>query len=725
MSWPLSSGLNKQIKQDKDGFFMLNLRKHPVILEEIFKRSQEGIIVTDEKVNIIACNDAFCRITGYSRDELLGNNPSMLSSGKHDTDFYALMWQTIKDQGWWQGEVWNRNKQGEFYAELLTVNRLQLDPNEAPFYLGMMSDITKMKEHHATLEKLAHYDSLTALPNRNLLEDRFERAIAKCDRMQEMLAVCFLDLDDFKPVNDTYGHYVGDLLLIELTQRIKNTIREQDTASRYGGDEFVLLLGELHSRQDCEMVLNKLLEALGEPYEIEGNTINIGASIGYTLYPFDRGSLESLIDHADQTLYRVKNNGKNGISMYGDTALANQSSRFSFNQPEVLSAISAGQLRLHFQPKLNIADGELIGFEALVRWQHPEKGLLMPLEFLPAINESDVEISLGLWVIREALTQMQQWHAHGLKLAVSVNLSAYQLARGSFLETLSKICQDFPEADLSYFQIEILESHALDELSTIKNVIHACKEQLNIATALDDFGTGYSSLSHIRTLPIHSVKIDQSFVRNMLNDPNDFKIVESVISLATSFDIDVIAEGVESLKHGQILLCMGCKLVQGYAISRPIPAENVLSWSCDFFAPSLLLEEYRKISCLRVSQLRLFAHFLDVELEHARRRILPSDPVRRTVRPDHMFKESSHCRFWLKKAFHVHFLEHTFLHYIEQEYSHLSHLISNCLTLLKCGDERNAVKDFEIAEAQYRKLLDVIDKKLERLNQDAAMNPVH
>ena len=628
---------------------MLDLRNHPRILEEIFKRSQEGIIVTDERVNIIACNDAFCRITGYEREELLGQNPGMLSSGKHDRDFYSAMWEQIRDHGWWQGEVWNRNKQGEFYAELLTVNRLQITPEQPPFYIGMMSDITKMKEHHASLEKLAHYDSLTALPNRNLLEDRFERAIAKCDRMQEMLAVCFLDLDDFKPVNDTYGHFVGDLLLIELTQRIKNTIREQDTASRYGGDEFVLLLGELHSRQDCEMVLSKLLNVLSEPYEIEGNVINIGASIGYTLYPFDRGSLESLIDHADQTLYRVKNNGKNGISMYGDTPFANQNSRSCFGQAEILAAISSDQLRLHFQPKINIANGELIGFEALVRWQHPEKGLLMPIEFLPAINESDVEISLGLWVITEALKNLCQWQRHGLRIHVSVNLSAYQLARGNFFETLNKICRDFPDTDLSYFQIEILESHALDELSTIKNVIHACKDQLNIATALDDFGTGYSSLSHIRTLPIRSVKIDQSFVRNMLNDPNDYKIVESVISLATSFDIDVIAEGVESLKHGQILLCMGCKLIQGYAISRPMPAESVLAWSYEFIAPALLLEEYRKLSCLRVSQLKLFAHFLDVEHDHAKRRILPSDPARRTLRPDHMFKENSHCRFWLKK----------------------------------------------------------------------------
>jgi diguanylate cyclase (GGDEF)-like protein/PAS domain S-box-containing protein len=704
---------------------MLNLKNHPEILEEIFKRSQEGIIVTDEKVKMIACNDAFCRITGYSRSELLGNNPSMLSSGKHDTDFYGRMWQTIREQGWWQGEVWNRNKHGEFYAELLTVNRLKLSDDQPPIYIGMMSDITKMKEHHATLEKLAHYDSLTKLPNRNLLEDRFDRAVAKSDRMQEMLAVCFLDLDDFKPVNDTYGHYVGDLLLIELTHRIEKTIREQDTASRYGGDEFVLLLGELHNRQDCENLLHKILNVLSQPYEIEGNIINIGVSIGYTLYPFDRGSLESLIDHADQTLYRVKNSGKNSISMYGDANLVNQNSRHSFNQPEVLTAIHEGQLRLHFQPKLNIANGELIGFEALVRWQHPEKGLLMPLEFLPSINESEVEISLGLWVIHEALTELQRWHEHGMKVTVSVNLSAYQLARGNFVEALRKICYDFPELDLSYFQIEILESHALDELSTIKNVIHACKEQLNITTALDDFGTGYSSLSHIRTLPISSVKIDQSFVRNMLNDPNDFKIVESVISLATSFDIDVIAEGVESLKHGQILLCMGCKMVQGYAISRPISAEEVLTWSCDFVAPALLLEEYRSISCLRVSQLRLFAHFLDVELEHAKRRILPSDPLRRAVRPDTIFSENSHCRFWLKKAFHVHFIEHTFLHYLDQEYSRLSYLISNCLTLLKCGDEKDAADDFQIAETQYRKLLDVIAKKLERLNQDAAVNTVH
>lgn len=285
---------------------MLDLRKHPVILEEIFKRSQAGIIVTDEQVRILACNDAFCRITGYTREELLGKNPSILSSGKHDRDFYAAMWQSIKDKGWWQGEVWNRNKQGEFYAEMLTINQLQLDKEQPPFYIGMMSDITKMKEHHATLEKLAHYNPLTTLPNRNLLEDRFYQAIAKCDRKQEMLAVCFLDLDDFKQVNDSYGHYIGDLLLIELTQRIKNIIREQDTASRYGGDEFVLLLGELHSRQDCETVLNKVLNAISKPYNIENHTINIGASIGYTIYPFDRGSLESLIDHADQTLYRVK-----------------------------------------------------------------------------------------------------------------------------------------------------------------------------------------------------------------------------------------------------------------------------------------------------------------------------------------------------------------------------------------------------------------------------------
>lgn len=406
--------------------------------------------------------------------------------------------------------------------------------------------------------------------------------------------------------------------------------------------------------------------------------------------------------------------------MYGQSEASQNVAVIHYDHSEVLAAIHAGELRLYFQPQINIATGDLIGFEALVRWQHPEKGLLMPIEFLPAINEYDDEISLGLWVIREALKNLQQWHEHGLKLTVSVNLSAYQLARGSFDKALHKICQDFPNLDLSYFQIEILESHALDELSTIKNVIHICKEQLNIATALDDFGTGYSSLSHIRTLPIHSVKIDQSFVRNMLNDPNDFKIVESVISLATSFDIGVIAEGVESLKHAQILLCMGCKLIQGYAISRPMPAEKVIAWSYKFHAPRLLLEEYRQISCLRVSQLRLFAHFLDVELDHARRCIQPLPKSRHPVLPDHIFKENSHCRFWLKKAFHMHFLERAFLHYLDKEYNQLARLISNCLTLLKCGDETNAIKDFEIVEAQYRKLLAVINKKLARLNKDAA-----
>lgn len=697
---------------------MFDLSKENAILMEIFKKAQEGIIITDQQVRIIACNDAFCRITGYSEAELLGQNPGMLSSGKHDKDFYQAMWQTIREKGSWQGEVWNRNKDGSFYAELLTVNQLSQDNNSPSYYLGMMSDITKMKEHHATLEKLAHYDSLTGLPNRNLLDDRFDRAIAKCDRMQEMLAVCFLDLDDFKPVNDTYGHYIGDLVLVELTNRIKTTIRDQDTASRYGGDEFVILLGELQSRHDCEIVLNKLLEVISRPYEIEGNQINIGASIGYTIYPFDRGSLESLIDHADQTLYRVKNAGKCAISMYGDSSIVNRNCRTNFSQSEVLAAINAEQLRLHFQPKIDMSTGELIGFEALVRWQHPLKGLLAPIEFLPSINQSDVEIHLGNWVIREALENLTTWHRFGLKLHVSVNLSAYQLARSDFIESLQAICADFDETDLSYFQIEILESHALDELSTIKNVIEACKDQLGIATALDDFGTGYSSLSHIRSLPIRTVKIDQSFVRNMLNDPNDYKIVESVISLATSFDIDVIAEGVESIKHAQILLCMGCKLAQGYAISRPIPVSDVLSWACDFTVPEILLSEYKMNTCLRVAQLRLFQHFLEVEVHHAQQRI-SQEKHQINFSWSESSKDSSHCHFWLKKASHVHFIEQSFQNLLDKEYSDFANAVYNSLTFYRCGDQNGAIQAFENVELIYKRLRTLVDSKLNQLNDEA------
>lgn len=688
---------------------MYDLENHNFLLMELFKRAQEGMIITDDKVRILACNEAFCQISGFSEQELIGNNPSILSSGRQDKDFYKNMWLTIEETGRWEGEVWNRKKDGSFYAELLSVNKISIPGTDKVHYLGMMSDITKMKEHHASLEKLAHYDALTGLPNRNLLEDRFNQAVAKANRNHEMLAVCFLDLDDFKPVNDTYGHNVGDQLLVELADRIKSQLREEDTISRYGGDEFVILLSQLHTRSDCDGILQKLLNTVSQPYKfIEGHEITIGASIGYTLYPFDKGSLDSLIKHADQTLYQIKNAGKSAFLMYGDTEKVKEISKGSYSHAAIMSAINDEQLRLFFQPKIDMKSGDIIGFEALVRWQHPSKGLLSPIEFLPSINESEVEVHLGHYVIREALKCLENWHNYGLKLRVSVNLSAYHLARNSFIKSLEDICSEFPELDLSYFQIEILESHALDELSSIQAVISECKERFNISMALDDFGTGYSSLSHIRTLPIKTIKIDQSFVRNMLNDADDYKIVESVISLANSFNIEVIAEGVESIKHAQILLCMGCKIVQGYAISKPMPLENVLNWSCNFSIPELILVENRQNNCLRTSQLRLLIHFLDIEFETSNSYINSvNNFYNKSFSP--ISSSQSHCVFWLKKAKDIQFIENCLLNILEIEYSKLVKSISNADVLFQCGDTDSAKMAFKDVKDTYEKLLEVVN----------------
>tara|TARA_R110000787_G_scaffold148288_1_gene262227 strand:- start:497 stop:2563 length:2067 start_codon:yes stop_codon:yes gene_type:complete len=685
---------------------MFDLSNRDFLLMELFNKAQEGMIITDDKARILVCNDAFCRISGFTEEELIGNNPSILSSGRQDKDFYKDMWLSIEENGSWVGEVWNRKKDGTFYAELLSVNKVNIPGSDTVHYLGMMSDITKMKEHHTSLEKLAHYDALTGLPNRHLLGDRFNQAVAKANRNHEMLAVCFLDLDDFKPVNDTYGHNIGDQLLVELADRIKSQLRQEDTISRYGGDEFVILLSEIHRRSDCDGILQKLLHTLSQPYDlVEGHKIIIGASIGYTLYPFDKGSLDSLIEHADQTLYQIKNAGKSAFLMYGDTEKVKEVSKNSFSHVEVLSAINDQQLRLFFQPKIDMTSGEIIGFEALVRWQHPSKGLLSPIEFLPSINESDVEVLLGQYVIKEALKCLANWHSYGLKLRISVNLSAYHLARSSFIKSLEKICNEFPGLDLSFFQIEILESHALDELSSIQTVIAECKEKFDISMALDDFGTGYSSLSHIRTLPIKTIKIDQSFVRNMLNDADDYKIVESVIALANSFNIEVIAEGVESFKHAQILLCMGCKIAQGYAISRPMPAASVLEWACNFSIPELIAIENKKNDCLKTSQLRLLIHFLEIEHEFLKNNIHSKTNSNFPL----IASTHTHCGFWLKKANSIQFIEAHLLEQLENHYTKLLNSIANTHVLHQCGDITSAMIAFEEIEEGYKNLINFVN----------------
>jgi len=685
---------------------MFDLKNQGFLLMQLFQKAQEGMIITDEKARILACNEAFCQISGFSEQELIGQNPSILSSGRQDKDFYTNMWLTIEETGFWEGEVWNRKKDGSFYAELLSVNKVSVPGTDNVHYLGMMSDITKMKEHHASLEKLAHYDALTSLPNRNLLEDRFNQAVAKANRNHEMLAVCFLDLDDFKPVNDTYGHHVGDLLLIELAERIKSQLRKEDTVSRYGGDEFVILLSEIHSRADCDAILQKLLHAVSQPYQlVEGRQITIGASIGYTLYPFDKGSLGSLIEHADQTLYKAKLDGKKTFRMY---ETGNEAWRDEKNEQlyAIRRALTENEFQLFLQPKINMCSGEVIGFEALIRWQHPDNGLMFPQDFLPLINGTSLEIQLGEWVIRQALHYLQQWQAQSKPWHISINLSAYHLGSNGFLQRLNEIIAEFPTVDLQYFQFEILESHALDDLSLIVDVVRHCREEFNIKTVLDDFGTGYSSLSHIRTLPVSAVKIDQTFVRNMLADVDDCKIVEGVIALARSFDLEVIAEGVESVRHGQILLSMGCELAQGYVIAKPMPAAHIADWQQQFTLPEDWLSYRDSRQHIKWTQLNLFCLYLQLSLESVELRFEAElDDV--NLCPIISIKQS-HCGVWLDRTENLQLIDMESLQILKEKYRSFHHLLTMTLKLYQAGKKQSGLQNLHSLRSRYQDIYEYI-----------------
>lgn len=432
------------------------------------------------------------------------------------------------------------------------------------------------KRAEKRLLQQAHYDALTQLPNRVLFADRFSQAVAHSKRSQSLLAICFLDLDNFKPVNDTYGHEAGDQLLIEVAKRIKETMREEDTVSRQGGDEFTILLGDLESSGQCEQILMRINADLSQPYFITGSPHNISVSIGATLYPNDNADLDTLIRHADQAMYQAKLAGKSQLHFFN--AVDNQQTV----DKEIKRALTNNDFHLYYQPKVNMKTGKVFGAEALIRWHHPDKGVIPPLDFLPVIDGTELEIELGNWVINEALQQMAQWQQQDIDLEISVNISSFHLQSHAFFDQLKDALESHLDIESQKLQLEILESSALGDLKTISDIIKNCQTLLGVNIALDDFGTGYSSLAHIRDLSANVIKIDRSFIRDLLIDPNDYSITEGVIGLAKAFNLEIIAEGVETTEQGIMLLLMGCEEAQGYHISRPLPAESFPTWFTDY-----------------------------------------------------------------------------------------------------------------------------------------------
>ncbi len=549
----------------------------------VFNQAQEGIIITDTAGIITDVNPAFCEITGYSREEVIGKGPRILNSGKHSSEFFDSMWRSIIEHGYWQGEVWNRRKNGELYAELLTISALMDDDGQSRHYVGLFSDITQTKKQQETLELMAHYDVLTKLPNRVLFADRFSQAVAHSNRTETMLAICFLDLDNFKPVNDTYGHEVGDQLLIEVAMRLRANVRDEDTISRFGGDEFAILFRDIESMSECEYMLRRIHESLAQPYNVNDLRLEISASSGVTFYPGDNADLDTLLRHADQTMYQAKLSGRNTYKLFNPAKNRQTVEKHQWLQ-HIRQALGNGEFRLYYQPKVNMRTGRVMGVEALIRWQHPDQGLLAPGYFLPMMSDTELEIEVGKWVLKQALAQASEWHHNGYELEVSVNISSAHLQSASFIDDVEQALAEYPQLDSRFLQLEIVETSALGDIASISRVIKMSRDVLGVSVALDDFGTGYSSLTHLRHLTASTIKIDQSFVRDMLDDPQDYTIVDGVTGLAEAFSRHVIAEGVETVEHGLMLLMMGCDHAQGYGIARPMPAEDIEQWITQYQA---------------------------------------------------------------------------------------------------------------------------------------------
>jgi len=543
----------------------------------VFSQSREGIMITDLDGKIVDVNDAFSRITGYSRDEALHQNPRLLDSGRQNASFYAALWHDIVHKGHWYGEIWNRRKNGEVYAELQTITTVRDAKGAATHYVALFSDITAFKAHQTQLEHIAHYDLLTNLPNRALLADRLRQDMALAQRHGALLAVAYIDLDSFKTVNDQHGHETGDRLLVALANRMKEVQREGDTLARIGGDEFVAVLTDLADTSSCLPMLQRLLAAASQSFQIGDLTLQVSASLGITFYPqTEVMEPDQLLRQADQAMYQAKQTGKNRYHLFD--AVHDRSVRGHHEGLErIRLALASGELVLFYQPKVNMRTGQVMGVEALIRWQHPDKGLLPPLAFLPLMETDPLAIEVGEWVINTALAQIAQWQAQGLDLQISVNVGAQQLQHPNFVACLRTLMLAHPSVPPGKLSLEMLETSALQDIGYASQVIEDC-HQMGVAFALDDFGTGYSSLTYLKRLRVAALKIDQSFVRDMLDDPDDLSILQGVIGLARAFNREVIAEGVETIAHGSLLLQLGCDLAQGYGIARPMPADALPAW---------------------------------------------------------------------------------------------------------------------------------------------------
>jgi diguanylate cyclase (GGDEF)-like protein/PAS domain S-box-containing protein len=537
----------------------------------VYQNTSEAMLIADSGGCIVTVNPAFTEITGYSSEEAIGSNVNMLSSGLHDRPFYQAMWRAINGTGKWHGELWNRRKNGEVFAERLTINSVFNEDGSVFRRIALFSDITRKKRSDSLIWEQANFDFLTGLPNRLMFHDRLQQEINKSRRAGLPLALMFLDLDHFKEVNDTLGHGTGDKLLQQTAQRLSSCVRESDTVARLGGDEFTLILGELNDTSVVERISRKILQVLAEPFMLGDEEAYISASIGVTFYPDDATEIDELVKNADQAMYAAKDQGRNGFSYFVRSMQETAQLRHRLAR-DMRLALAANQFRLHYQPIVDLTTGAVHKAEALIRWQHPERGLVSPAEFIPLAEDTGMIVEIGDWVFREAARQAKLWRSlHDTQFQISVNTSAVQFRRegirhGAWLAYLKEL--DLPGQGIA---IEITERLLMDGSAEIADTLQALRHE-GLQVSIDDFGTGYSSLSYLKKFHIDYLKIDQSFVRNLAEDSSDLALCEAMIVMAHKLGIKVIAEGVETTLQRHLLAAAGCDYAQGYLFSRPVPA---------------------------------------------------------------------------------------------------------------------------------------------------------
>jgi diguanylate cyclase (GGDEF)-like protein/PAS domain S-box-containing protein len=545
------------------------LRLSATVLQHI----ADGVMVVDDRGIIVAVNPAFTQITGYSEEEALGKDRSLTRSGRHDEGFHDALWEQLVTNGYWRGEVWSLRKSGEQYLEWLTMTAVRDQSGMTTHYVGVFSDITKVKESQEKLDHLAHHDPLTALPNRLLFHDRLHHAIQRSTRGNEQLALLFIDLDRFKNVNDTLGHHIGDELLQQVAKALSSKLRDGDTLARLGGDEFIVLLEDVDGQYGASQVAEKLVAMFEQPFMVAGHELFVTCSVGVSLFPGDASDLNMLIRNADVAMYQAKARGRNGYRFYAPSMTGEGVERLRL-ETFLRRSIEKEEIFLNYQPQVEIDTGRLIGVEALVRWNHPELGLVPPIRFIPLAEDTGFINQLGKWVLSEACRQMVRWREAGLEVPkMAVNLSAKQFDRGSIVSMVADILRE-TGLEPHRLQLEVTESVIMntgDALAFI-NDLHA----IGVSLAIDDFGTGYSSLAYLKQMPVQTLKIDRSFIKDISTDVNDEAIAIAIIQLGKSMNLSVIAEGVETHDQAAFLLRHGCNQAQGYFYSRPVMPEDLL-----------------------------------------------------------------------------------------------------------------------------------------------------